>query len=126
RNRIRRLILPHLARTLGREVKPAIWRAAELLGAEEAWMRTLLAPECKAMRGTVEVSALCNVPVAKQRRLLRAWLENSRVSAGFAEVEAVRSLLHPDMQGRPAKVNLPGDCHARRRAGRLWIERATA
>jgi tRNA(Ile)-lysidine synthase len=124
RNRIRRFILPALTKTLGREVKPAVWRAAELLRAEEEWIDSLLAPEMAAMETELMVGTLLDKPVAKQRRLLRAWLERGGVSAGFTEIEAVRSLLAPDAQGRPAKINLPGDRHARRRNGRLWIESA--
>ena len=123
RNRIRQTILPHLAKTLGREVKPAIWRAAELLGAEEEWIASLLMNQSSALGAELDVAALRSEPVAKQRRLLRAWLERSRIPGGFAEIEAVRSLLNPDAKGRPAKVNLRADGHARRRAGRLWIER---
>ena len=122
RNRIRRVILPALAKSLGREVKPAIWRAAELLGAEEEWIDVLLAQEISAIGAELEVKALRDEPLAKQRRLLRAWLLRGGVSGGFAEIELVRSLLDPDAQGRPAKINLPGDRHARRRNGRLWLE----
>jgi tRNA(Ile)-lysidine synthase len=122
RNRIRRRILPGLAKALGREVRPAIWRAAELLGAEEEWIHALLAPEVAALGEDLSVNEIRGEGTAKQRRLLRAWLERNGVGAGFSEIEGVRSLLAPDAQGRPAKVNLPGDRHARRRNGRLWIE----
>jgi hypothetical protein len=37
---------------------------------------------------------------------------------GFDQVESVRSLLTT----RVAKVNLPGDKHARRRARRIFLE----
>jgi tRNA(Ile)-lysidine synthase len=124
RNRIRREILPMMAKALGREVKPAIWRAAELLGAEEDWIDALIEPAVSAAGAELGVKTLRGEPLAKQRRLLRAWLERGGVGAGFAEVEAVRSLLDPDGQGRPAKVNLPGDRHARRRGWLLWIEPA--
>jgi tRNA(Ile)-lysidine synthase len=122
RNRIRRLIIPALTKTLGREVKPAIWRAAELLGAEEEWIASIIAPEISEMEAEPRVEELRDEPVAKQRRLLRTWLERGGITAEFAEIEAIRSLLHPDKQGRPAKVNLARDRHARRRNGRLWIE----
>ena len=123
RNRIRREILPELSRQLGREVKPAIWRAADLLGAEEDWIEALLQPEISELSKDYDIKKLRGEPLAKQRRLLRAWLERAGLTAGYVEIEAVRTLLHPDAEGRPAKVNLPGDHHARRRAGRLWIER---
>lgn len=124
RNRLRRKILPELSRQLGREVKSAIWRAADLLGAEEDWIEVLLRPEILEVSKEYDVKKLHGEPLAKQRRLLRAWLELAGLTAGYAEVEAVRTLLQPDAQGRPAKVNLPGARHARRRNGRLWIEPA--
>jgi hypothetical protein len=42
-------------------------------------------------------------------------------AVGFDEVEAVRAMLTE----RRAKVNLPGGLHARRRAGRFFIEPPT-
>jgi hypothetical protein len=39
---------------------------------------------------------------------------------GFDTIERVRSLADGD--ARIAKVNLPGDRHARRRAGKIFIE----
>ncbi len=122
RNRIRLSLLPALARELGREVKPAIWRAADLLGAEEEWMQSTLHSEINALPVELRVKSICVAPLAKQRRLLRAWLEQRGISAGYAEVEAVRSLLDPDAEGHPAKINLPFDRHVRRRAGRIWLE----
>lgn len=122
RNRIRRIILPALARELGREVKPAIWRAADLLGAEEDWLDAMLRSEISALPVDLPVKSICIAPLAKQRRLLRAWLEQRGISAGYSEVEAVRSLLDPDAEGHPAKINLPSDRHVRRRAGRIWLE----
>jgi tRNA(Ile)-lysidine synthase len=124
RNRVRGQILPLMARSLGREVKPAIWRAAELLGAEEDWIGLLMRPAVADLESELEVRSLRDEPVAKQRRILKVWLDRGGGRADFAEIESVRSLLNPDAQGRPAKVNLSGDRHARRRNGRLWIESA--
>ena len=122
RNRIRHAIVPSLSRELGREVKPAIWRAAELLGAEEDWIDGLLRGEIASLPDELPVKLISAGPLARQRRLLRAWLERRGVPAGYAEVEAVRSLLNPDVEGRPAKINLPSGRHVRRRAGRIWVE----
>jgi tRNA(Ile)-lysidine synthase len=56
-----------------------------------------------------------------QRRAIFGWLHAHNVAdVSFDLVETVRSLLNVD--GGPAKVNLPGDRHARRRAGELFIE----
>ncbi len=122
RNRLRLETLPTLARALGRPVAPALWRAAELLAEEERWLAATLAPEIAALPARLPVRGLAEETVARQRRLLRAWLAARGVAGiGFREVESVRALLDAAADG-PAKVNLPGGCHARRRAGVLFVE----
>ncbi|MEI9894280.1 MAG: tRNA lysidine(34) synthetase TilS [Chthoniobacter sp.] len=115
RNRLRHEIIPALEQAFGRDIRRSIWRSAEILRAEDELLADLLGnipPE-------LNVPALAAEPVAVQRRRLRAWLKLHRVpEVGFVEVEAVRQLL----AGRTAKVNLPGDWHARRRARRLFLE----
>jgi hypothetical protein len=49
------------------------------------------------------------------------WLRAQKVSdVGFDAIERVRSLA--DRDTRIAKVNLPEDRYARRRAGKIFIE----
>ncbi len=117
RNRIRHEILPELERAFGREVRGAVWRAAEILRAESDALDALLPP----LNAELAVPLLRALPLALQRRTLHAWLRTRAVpNVGFEEVERVRALL----DGARAKVNLPGGAHARRRAGRLFVERA--
>ena len=53
--------------------------------------------------------------------MLHQWLRGGGVAnVGFELVERVRGLL--DLASGVAKTNLPGDRHARRRAGKLFIE----
>ena len=120
RNRLRAEVLPLLERTMGRAVRPALWRAADLLAAEEAWLAGLLAADLPSGE-LLPLKGLVGEPVAKQRRIVRAWLSARSVpNVGYHEVELVRSMVEqPD---GPAKVNLPGGHHARRRAGVLFIE----
>ena len=120
RNRLRAEVIPVLERAMGREVRPALWRAADIFQAEEIWLAGLLANEAP-LPVRLPVKALAGQPIAKQRRLLRAWLKVHRVTGvGYEEIERVRTLLDPN--AGPAKINLPGDCHARRRAGELFVE----
>ncbi len=120
RNRLRAEIIPALERAMGREVRPALWRAADILQAEEAWLASLLATDGPPPERLL-VKTLAAQPLARQRRVLRAWLSARGVpSVGYSEVERVRMLLDAD-EG-PAKINLPGDHHARRRAGVLFVE----
>ena len=117
RNRFRHQILPLLEEYFGREIRSSVWRSAEILSSENEWLETLIAPAPDEL----SVPDLRLMPVAKQRRLILAWLKKLKVPfAGFVEVERVRSLLNEE--GAPAKINLPGNRHARRRAKKLFLE----
>jgi len=119
RNRLRERVLPVLAAEFGPAFPDAILRAAEIFSAEDAWMRA--EAEKSDIGPELDVKPLLAAPLALRRRVVRAWLERAGVAeAGFAEVERVLELL--DTERGPAKVNLPGDRHARRRAGKLFIE----
>ncbi len=120
RNRLRMEILPLLERAMGREVRPALWRTANILAAEETYMSELLAADGPPTP-QLSLTALVDQPVARQRRTLRVWLSARAVpNVGYGEVELVRSLL--DKTEGPAKVNLPGGKYARRRGGKLFID----
>lgn len=124
RNRLRGEILPFLEKSFGREIKPALWRAADLLAAEEAWISSFLQEEIAALPARLPIAGLRAAPLARQRRVLQAWLRAQGVpGVGYREVETVRSLLDLPANGQaPAKVNLPAARHARRRGGVLFIE----
>jgi len=118
RNRIRHELFPVLERVFGRDVRGAVWRTAVILRAEEEWLAALAGEETGA-----ELGLLRKMPLAQQRRRILAWLRKSGVpGVGFDQVETVRSLLATGPR-IPAKVNLPGNWHARRRAKRLFLER---
>jgi tRNA(Ile)-lysidine synthase len=118
RNRMRHRILPLLEKHFGRGIRMSAWRSADILAAENEWLESLTgAPE-----ETLAVPELRRMPVARQRRLILAWLKKMKVAdAGYREVELVRSLA--DIENAPAKINLPGGLHARRRAKMIFIER---
>jgi tRNA(Ile)-lysidine synthetase-like protein len=118
RNLVRSQLLPYLRKKISPAVAENLWRAAEIAREESAWLDSLCAGE--TARVELAVAALRHEPVARQRRTILRWLQMRGVAeVGFAEVELVRGLL-----GRvdPAKVNLPGGKHARRRAGKIFIE----
>ena len=121
RNALRAEALPLLERVMGRDVRRALWRTADILAAEDAWFDDLLAGEGPPP-AELPVSALVHRPIPLVRRILRRWLKaRGAVGVGYEEVERVRSLLDV-AAGGPAKVNLPGARHARRRAGKLFVE----
>ena len=118
RNRIRHRIIPYLERMLGRNIRQNIWRTAMIAAEEEKWIDSELRDSTHADLSVVKLRAL---PIALQRRALLKWLRAQNVSdVGFDAIERVRSLA--DRDTRIAKVNLPGNRHARRRAGKIFIE----
>ena len=118
RNRIRRQIIPYLEKTVGRNIRPSIWRAATIAAEEENWIETQLPDETAAELSVLELRKL---PTALQRREILKWLRLRKISnVGFDVVENVRRMLHSD--SRIAKVNLPRDRHVRRRVGKIFIE----
>ena len=118
RNRIRHRIIPYLEKTLGRNIRQNIWRTAMIAADEENWIESELRDSTDADLSVAKLRAL---PVALQRRLLLKWLRAQNISnIGFDAIERVRSLA--DGHARIAKVNLSENRHARRRAGKIFIE----
>ena len=118
RNRIRNRVIPYLENTLGRNIRQNIWRTAMIAAEEEAWIENEL-PD--ATEPNLSVVKLRTLPVALQRRAILKWLRAQNVAnIGFDAVERVRSLADRDTP--IAKVNLPKDRHARRRAGKIFLE----
>jgi tRNA(Ile)-lysidine synthase len=128
RNRIRHRIIPYLERTVGRNICQNIWRAAAISAEEENWIESQL--PALGHSNITSVSRICPdlpvqklraLPVALQRRTVLKWLRAQNISeVGFDVVERVRSLV--DLDAPTAKVNLARDRHARRRAGRIFLE----
>jgi tRNA(Ile)-lysidine synthase len=118
RNRLRQRIIPYLEKTLARNIRESIWRAAMIAAEEESWIDDQLSN----VRGSELTAAkLRELPVALQRREILKWLRSKKITnVGFDVVENVRALLDPETG--VAKVNLPQDRHARRRAGKIFIE----
>jgi tRNA(Ile)-lysidine synthase len=118
RNRIRHRIIPYLEKMLGRNIRQNIWRTAMIAADEEKWIESELRDSTHADLSVVKLRAL---PIALQRRALLKWLRAQNVSdVGFDAIERVRSLA--DHDARIAKVNLAENRHARRRAGKIFIE----
>ncbi len=117
RNRIRHRVIPYMEKTLGRKVRASIWRAATITAEEESFFAELLPDGLTQL----EAKELRIMPLTLQRRMLRDWLRMHKIpDVTFALVERVRALV--DATNRVAKTNLPGNRHARRRAGKIFIE----
>jgi tRNA(Ile)-lysidine synthase len=118
RNRIRNRIIPYLEKELGRNIRQNIWRTAIIAAEEDNWIDNQVPDSANADLSVAKLRAL---PVALQRRTILKWLRAKDISeVGFDVIEHVRSLA--DRDAAVAKVNLPRDRHARRRAGRIFIE----
>jgi tRNA(Ile)-lysidine synthase len=118
RNRIRHRIIPYFEKILGRNIRPAIWRAAAIAGEEEHWIEKQLPGSTDVQFSVARLRAL---PVALQRRAILKWLRAQKISEiSFDVIERVRSLANHGTA--TSKVNLPQDRHARRRAGRIFVE----
>lgn len=116
RNQLRLKFLPLLKTCFGAGIKKSIWRTAEILATENDWIKSLI----KADTPELSVPELRAMPVALQRRSIHAWLKYMKApDIGFEKVEAVRFLLEKNV---PAKINLPGGLHVRRRNKKLFLE----
>lgn len=120
RNRIRNRLIPLLEEVFERDVRPSVLRTAELSRRIEEWARES-AGDLPEKNGGLDVTALRDLPASQRERLLLTWLRASGVpDCGFEEVDRVSGILLSD--SNPSKVNLPGNHHARRRAGILFLE----
>ncbi len=119
RNKIRHRILSDIEKQFGRDVRKAIWRAAQIWSEEEALLDSMVS---LPQRQQLDVASLRKLPVALQRRTILKWLRERKIAdVGFDAVENVRALLQPGT--KLARVNLPRDRHLRRRAGKIFIDK---
>ncbi len=118
RNRLRLAVLPAITKALGSSHRAAILRAAEILREEDAWMESLVPPVSERLA----CKSLAAMPEALRRRLVLRWLQKHNVpEAGFQETIRTLSLLNNG--SGPARVSLPGNFQARRRAGEIFLEK---
>ena len=124
RNRLRQFAFPALDTALQHDPVPPLLRLAGIVEQENDLLDNLTEEaiqrvQVDAQLRTPELTAL---HPALQRRVLYRWLSDQKApDCGFREVESIRSLLLQTGPGYPAKINLPGNRHVRRRAKRLWI-----
>lgn len=120
RNRIRHRVLPYIEKQFGRDVRGAIWRATQIWSEEDLLLDSLV-PVDLPNSAQLDARALRKLPIPLQRRVVLRWLRRQDVAdAGFAIVENVRALADPNAAA--AKANLPRNRHARRRAGKLFLQ----
>ncbi len=120
RNKLRLAVLPAVEAAVGSSFRATVCRAARIARLESDWLESQIpvAPQELTLR---ELKAM---PEAIRHRYVRNWLRDHGIEEpGWNETCRVLELL--DVHEGPAKVNLPGGWHARRRTGRLFLEGPT-
>jgi tRNA(Ile)-lysidine synthase len=124
RNRLRNRAIPVLREAFGRDFTAALCQTAEVLREEDRLLERLAEEALSSLRDGEDGLPLPGfraLPVALQRRVLVRWMDGSGVpGAGFRHVERARAI--GLSSGTPAKSNLPGGWHLRRRSGRIFLQ----
>src|SRR5438067_7172743 len=90
RNRIRRRLIPDLEKSLGRNIRRSIWRAATIAAEEEDWIDKQW-PDSTDVE--LSVAKLRSFSVPLQRRAILKWLRTQNISEiGFDLIERIRAL----------------------------------
>jgi tRNA(Ile)-lysidine synthase len=93
RNRVRHAVLPILQESFGDAVVDNLSDLAEIARAEDGhW--AVSHPEIRARASALDAAALLSMPIAMQRRLIRAWIETHApdTAVSFPMIEEVREL----------------------------------
>lgn len=121
RNRVRHGILPRLERYLNPAVREALAETAEIARAEEEyWGKEVerVLPLAWQAGGVLNLSVLVDLPVALQRRVVRAATESLGLRLDFRHVEEILAL----SSNRAGSTGLPDGFVVSRKAGQLWFE----
>jgi len=120
RNRIRNEAMPMLTEIMGREILPALLRAAEISNAkDQALNEALDTIKLEDPQGRLFLPNISNLPPALQLMALHRYLKQGGIH-DISHDLLLRSqgLLHSTS---PSKINLPGGLFLRRKEKRLFI-----
>ena len=99
RNRVRHEVLPVLAEKLNPNIRGALCRSAEILGAEDDYMdsqaKAALTEVLEPDSDVIDIRKLWQIPLALRRRILHSWLYGGGVPehlASFDKVDAIDAL----------------------------------
>ena len=123
RNRIRRRVLPLLARELNPAIHAALGRAADLIRDDDAVLETAARARLRRIRSAagLDCSHLRHLAPALQRRVVRLWIAAERGglrAVGLEHVERVRTIACEGRDG--ARISLPGGLVTRVRGRLRW------
>ena len=127
RNRLRHEALPLLNDIFDRDVVPQVLRLGTLAEQDDDVLQrqalAFLTAEGRVQedRSLLISPELLALHPAVSSRVFAIWLREAWELPGIEHdvIEAAQGMLAPD---GPAKINLPGDKHLRRKAKRLWVE----
>jgi tRNA(Ile)-lysidine synthase len=123
RNRVRHGILPRLERYLNPGVREALADTAEIARAEEDYWQKEVSQALPSVwaRAALTVSALAHLPLALQRRVIRAASESLGLRLDFHHVEEILAL-SSNRPGSDKGTELPDGWVVRRNKGELRFE----
>jgi len=123
RNRVRHGILPRLGHHLNPEVREALAETAEIARAEEEYWQKEVSQVLPSVwaRSALTVSALANLPLALQRRVIRAASESLGLRLDFPHVEEILAL-SCDLPRSAKAIELPDGWVVLRNKGGLRFE----
>jgi tRNA(Ile)-lysidine synthase len=131
RNRVRHQLIPLLERDFQPQARAVLGRTAEILREEEDWLEGLVQillrqvmVACQAGRLTLAADALRELPLAAQRRVVRAalqLLQKNLQRIGFVHIEQILNLVRRRSPAGP--LHLPANVRVRRQADHVLIIR---
>ena len=121
RNRLRAEVLPLLGEIMDRDVVPAMVRAGHASREDHVALGHLVdVLDLVDPQGRLFLPKLRGLPEALQQHAFFMYLRDAGVpDLSRGVIDRCRTLLDPD---GPARVNLPGELHCRRRANRIFVE----
>ena len=120
RNRVRHDLLPLLEREFNPNLRALLSDAAEVARAEEEYWQASVERELSLRMGEsghLAIADLPQLPLARQRRLLKAFAEDAGLALDFEHVEKLRLCA----LGKLAKAELPSGWLAQRHDGCLEL-----
>lgn len=129
RNRIRHDIIPPLEQHLNPRLKDALARTADILTDENAYLAAATQEalaSAHADDGSLQIVALCRMPIAIQRRMLRLWLIQHGISTPvlrFDLVERIATLAAGD--SGTGCITISANRQVQRNYGRLRVAKTT-
>jgi tRNA(Ile)-lysidine synthase len=124
RNRVRHEILPRLEENLNPAVREALAETAEIARAEEEYWKQevdrLLPTVWHDPKKSLRLPVVINLPLALQRRVIRAAAESLELRLEFRQVEEI----HEICSGSAKSAELPDGWRVSRNQQELWFERA--